>query len=826
MSRISTAPSSSSNSPVAGSSRLLPSHEDSHHRSIDPESQREWENNGEDYELEEFDPKEEENSLLPSNLLPFGKSARKRSSDDSSRRVRPYLLSLGAVAVVAGILVTTYFFMGELLPDEPSEEAPNSASVNLSIPIGDFDSENWKENTIALDYDPTHVLIPKHDAPSIPLLEPLHDRLPYPILAEYFVNGKLPSSVDSSNAPPQHPLDLVYLFVNASSPYWFREFEARHEEEGLSSGRNKVARHWRDNGELRAAVRSGVSALGDEAGRIHVVTADWDVRENDTELIDMGVQPGQWRIGQIAEWLNWSSQEKEGRLKWHFHSDVFQLPKDGDWVDLERGASLKEKQEAMEAQNNGEDVVARETWESEAAWREETLPSFNSFSIEQRLAWIEGLSENFVAFNDDMFLLRSLSTSDFRHPLLGNLVRFDPGLLVDLYMTEKQLTDPGEWGALQHANALLAGRFFPRKRFYMHHLPKTQSRALLHEASVMWAPQLSTASSRGFRASRRGEGDVEMAWLITHLRVERWREAVLWSWIVAKVGGVEGVWGEEQKDELRSVLGMAKGEGADKGQVQISRRSRESLNDMDGLMGQAGWEGPKATEYRFSSMDGHMPANPDSPVESCPFTFNVCLPDTFFDSSTTFAATDLFTHIAFQHAECGDCLIDALVSASGKRGLSAIIPDERQIFYPAEEKEEGRWRRSEPMLPLVDKWLEADFTVAANVKAGQDVWEESESRADGGVSLKAWTIKLLSRYNYVYGSTPARFSPVSTVYALTKALEQVDSTPELAMLCVNDDQSDRSSDQARHKFGAWMEKRWGGEIEGVDWERTNVSWVD
>ncbi|WVQ75949.1 hypothetical protein IAR50_005584 [Cryptococcus sp. DSM 104548] len=425
-----------------------------------------------------------------------------------------------------------------------------------------------------------------------------------------------------------------------------------------------------------------------------------------------------------------------------------------------------------------------------------------------------------------MFLLRPLSTSDFRHPLLGNLVRFDPGLLVPQYMTDKQLTDPGEWGALQHANALLAARFFPRKRLYMHHLPKTQSRALLHEASVMWAPQLGTASSRGFRASKRGEGDVEMAWLITHLRVERWREAVLWSWVVAKVGGVGGVWGEEEKDALRSVLGMAKGQGTDKGQVEVSRRSRESLDDMDGLMKQAGWEGPKATEYRFSSMDGHLPANPDKPAESCPFAFDVCFPANFSDPSVTFSATDMFTHLAFRHAECGDCLIDALVAASGKRGLSAVIPDDDQIFYPAEETDEKRWRRSEPMLPLVGKWPEGNFTVAANVKAGQDVWEGIEPRADGGVSLKAWTIKLLSRYNYVYGATPARFSPVNTVYALSKALDQVDHTPELAMLCVNDDQSDRSSDQARHVFGAWMEKRWGGDIKRVDWERANVSWVD
>lgn len=46
------------------------------------------------------------------------------------------------------------------------------------------------------------------------------------------------------------------------------------------------------------------------------------------------------------------------------------------------------------------------------------------------------------------------------------------------------------------------------------------------------------------------------------------------------------------------------------------------------------------------------------------------------------------------------------------------------------------------------------------------------------------------------------------------------------MFCVNDDQADSQSDKSRRKLGAWMEGRWGGDIEGVDWERPNVGWVD
>lgn len=166
-------------------------------------------------------------------------------------------------------------------------------------------------------------------------------------------------------------------------------------------------------------------------------------------------------------------------------------------------------------------------------------------------------------------------------------------------MTPDQLSDPGEWGALQHANELLSARFSAHKRFYMHHLPKAQSKALLHEAGIMWSPQLSLASTRGFRESKRGDGDVEMAWLITHLRVERWREALLWSWIVAKLGGEEDVWGENQKRELRKVLGMTPSQGEEIEKVEVTSGSRSTLSDLDALTEEAGWEGPKATDYHF-----------------------------------------------------------------------------------------------------------------------------------------------------------------------------------------------------------------------------------
>ena len=71
---------------------------------------------------------------------------------------------------------------------------------------------------------------------------------------------------------------------------------------------------------------------------------------------------------------------------------------------------------------------------------------------------------------------------------------------------------------------------------------------------MMWAGE------RGFRKSHRGKGDLEMSWLISHLKVERWREALIWVWAVGRVGGQEGVWGDKAREEIKGLLGIRNGE--------------------------------------------------------------------------------------------------------------------------------------------------------------------------------------------------------------------------------------------------------------------------
>jgi hypothetical protein len=57
------------------------------------------------------------------------------------------------------------------------------------------------------------------------------------------------------------------------------------------------------------------------------------------------------------------------------------------------------------------------------------LPTFNSMSIECHLHKIDGLSENFIYFNDDLFVGRSLCLSDFSGPSGNGRFIFENRLL-------------------------------------------------------------------------------------------------------------------------------------------------------------------------------------------------------------------------------------------------------------------------------------------------------------------------------------------------------------------------------------------------------------
>jgi 3-O-alpha-D-mannopyranosyl-alpha-D-mannopyranose xylosylphosphotransferase len=185
------------------------------------------------------------------------------------------------------------------------------------------------------------------------------------------------------------------------------------EEEGLAVDRGQ-ARRWRDNGELRGAVRSSVQSLGDGMRKVHIVSADYPERpsfdkrqeneESESEEVNIDLE-SEWlgTSGQIPEWLDWQAQEEgtADKVNWHFHSDIFRLPRDHQGRLVVNQEALGEYELVSYDETSGNETIEGQAEDSideeqrlEQAWRELALPSFNSFAIESRVGWITGLNEN------------------------------------------------------------------------------------------------------------------------------------------------------------------------------------------------------------------------------------------------------------------------------------------------------------------------------------------------------------------------------------------------------------------------------------------------
>jgi 3-O-alpha-D-mannopyranosyl-alpha-D-mannopyranose xylosylphosphotransferase len=150
------------------------------------------------------------------------------------------------------------------------------------------------------------------------------------------------------------------------------------------------------------------------------------------------------------------------------------------------------------------------------------------------------------------------------------------------------------------------------------------------------------------------------------------------------------------------------------------------------------------------------------------------------------------------------------------------------VYYP-EDRPKPAWDRTEPILPMTDRWADADFSLASNVRKGQDVWDGIEPRLDGGVRLREWCVKLLSRYAYTYGmflscllaverrlthgmvgSTISKFLMIHSGRELTTQLKMIDAKEEITLVCFNDDGPDippRNGPTIGATLATWMKQR-------------------
>lgn len=153
------------------------------------------------------------------------------------------------------------------------------------------------------------------------------------------------------------------------------------------------------------------------------------------------------------------------------------------------------------------------------------LPTFNSRAIESNIFRLDGLSENFVYFNDDFFLLRPVYPSDF-------LEVADSGVKHLLYLDRNIPTPGGDdlrpyqnnhfKGALARGNRILDIYFPIVTRHYFRHVPRLLNRKWFAELYNLEkaAQALTETSSHHFRSPE----DVHPLHLYFHYILQKYPE--------------------------------------------------------------------------------------------------------------------------------------------------------------------------------------------------------------------------------------------------------------------------------------------------------------
>ncbi|KAG9092209.1 hypothetical protein FRC06_000197 [Ceratobasidium sp. 370] len=422
--------------------------------------------------------------------------------------------------------------------------------------------------------------------------------------------------------------------------------------------------------------------------------------------------------------------------------------------------------------------------------------TFNSLAIESQFARLN-VSDIFVYLNDDFYFTADLSPWDFYTPSYGIVLRMQPDLLVSP-LVDGAHPSSGEWHSLEFSNRLLSDRFGSRRRPYVIHEAKAFKRSLIAELSLIWSSELAATSSHPFRTDPLLR-DAHMGFIAAHFVVERWREGLLWSWIVARLGGANDEWDAVTSERAWLELGGDLNTPDMTLLVKTPERHslyRDRLEEVAvAMLGKRSTA--RSTQYSFTSQDGYpytflgdygsryWPRFP-TPSLQCRIEFNVCFPPELTNAS------DVFKHVAFRAPKCGDCIINALVSASGPLGLSAFLPNPTHGLKSTHQQSV---RDPAPHLPLVSDYQTGDFSLRGVL-------------GDSTTDIREWTVRMLQRYRFVIGDTPSIFAMVRNPVTAEAAFSSMEQDSSIALLCLNDDISTGEAEETDGVLRREQERRW------------------
>ncbi|KAK0192662.1 hypothetical protein F5146DRAFT_1191389, partial [Armillaria mellea] len=561
-------------------------------------------------------------------------------------------------------------------------------------------------------------------------------------------------------------IDIVWSWVNGSDPIHIAALNDIEHAYGYGHSKPKL---YRDHNELKYSMRSALAHFRHGVGSFHLLTSDNTV-SNTATSIDV-------RYGQIPQWLSGSR-----------------------WTD----GSV-----SLDIQHHSQFFVS-------GAY---SGPTFNSFAIESQLGSLCGVAENFIYMNDDFFFNGDVETEDFYTPYFGPVLRFDYGVVVDPHNPSRADPD-GEWRPLDYSSHLLSKRFGSRPRLYNVHAQKLINTPIMHEMSTgMWSKEFSATAPPGHVPD--GD-DVHPGFMFSNFLIDRGREAVLWSWAVGHLHGTRA-W-----EELGGIVGKAK--------IVVRVPPRETL-DHDRVESLVNKRSPAMqSQYSFSSQDGcplqytkpNIPGYPPRLASNphyknygwrtaalCEISWNQCFEK---DGRPIESASEFFVRVAFENVNCGDCIIRALMIASGPLGLSEFLPSpnrtvplRRMQNYFDELPPLGP-----PHLPLAPDYHDIDFSLETVIAPWIEEATQSRGSDEGvaGISVREWAMMVIQRYRYfVYlitltGELPTRFLSIDTPSAARSGVKGLGNNA-LRLICINDDVTNDNDVYAVDKtLQDWFSSKW------------------
>lgn len=223
--------------------------------------------------------------------------------------------------------------------------------------------------------------------------------------------------------------------------------------------------------------------------------------------------------------------------------------------------------------------------------------------------------------------------------------------------------------------------------------------------SVIWPDAFARTATHLFRETQNGDGDVNTMFMLTHFIVERAREALLWSWVVGRIGGVDDSWGEQEAAQAWRELGGVSNETS----ILVQSGVRQTLEKgrIEKVLRDSGHKGQSRTSYIFcacmrvlyyhcllnfaicsclsASLDGYpyvalgingQMSFPSFSSETdpgrmprCRISFDQCFQIEATEDNPS-RASEVFKNLAFRKHSCGDCGAFRLLSSQITAHLS------------------------------------------------------------------------------------------------------------------------------------------------------------